>query len=169
MAPPAPVLDHGPGPRWEGEPRRPQGGAYLMFTSGSTGVPKAVLVTLDNLTAYLDGAIELFGPTCEDRFAQVNNFTFDLLVHDIALPWTVRRGRVRAARPGRLQAPRAGTGARADVLAVRAHHGVSLLDLGLLRPGALPACPDAVLRGTAARRLAQAWHAANPDGELFDV
>ena len=189
MAPPVPLLDHGPGgaqpepgfgggehpprrtgPQWTGEPAHPQDGAYLMFTSGSTGVPKAVLVTQDNLLAYLDGATVLFAPSCVDRFAQVNNATFDLSVHDIVLPWTVGAAVYALPDQAVYKLP----------ALVREHAltfwlsvpttGVSLLDLGLLTPGSLPSLRRTLFCGEPLpRRLAAAWQAANPEGELFNV
>ena len=57
--------------------------AYLMFTSGTTGDPKGIVVSHKNLIAYCDYTIEKYKFTENDRVSQIFDITFDLSVHDI--------------------------------------------------------------------------------------
>ncbi len=63
--------------------------AYIMFTSGSTGVPKAIVISQQQLINYLNRMIQQYHPNQTDRFSQVIEFTFDLSIHDILLCWSV--------------------------------------------------------------------------------
>lgn len=61
--------------------------AYIMFTSGTTGVPKGVAVRRENLSAYLS-AIETIAPIApETRCTQLFDLSFDLSVHDVFQTW----------------------------------------------------------------------------------
>jgi amino acid adenylation domain-containing protein len=61
--------------------------AYLLFTSGSTGTPKGVMVAHRNVRPYIDFITERYGVTCEDRFAQTHEMTFDVSVSDMFVAW----------------------------------------------------------------------------------
>lgn len=65
----------------------PEDIAYFLFTSGSTGVPKAVAVSNFNVTSYLDFISENYDLTENDRFSQTFDLTFDLSVHDMFVCW----------------------------------------------------------------------------------
>jgi len=61
--------------------------AYLLFTSGSTGVPKGVAVSQSNAVAYMEYAAKRFCIHGGDRCSQNFDLTFDLSVHDLFTCW----------------------------------------------------------------------------------
>lgn len=56
--------------------------AYIMFTSGSTGVPKGVAVTHQNVLHFIAWGCERFGITERDNFANLSPMYFDNSVFD---------------------------------------------------------------------------------------
>src|SRR5207245_4498823 len=61
--------------------------AYLLFTSGSTGQPKGVMVSHGNVLHYVDYVTKRYGFTSNDRVSQTFDLTFDLSAHDLFVTW----------------------------------------------------------------------------------
>jgi amino acid adenylation domain-containing protein len=66
----------------------PQDHAYVCFTSGTSGTPKAVLGTHAGLSHFLDWQRTSFAVTPADRSAQLTGLSFDVVLRDIGLPLT---------------------------------------------------------------------------------
>jgi amino acid adenylation domain-containing protein len=61
--------------------------AYLMFTSGTTGVPKGVQVSCGNVAHFLSVMQARYQITARDRCSQFFELTFDLSVFDMFMAW----------------------------------------------------------------------------------
>ncbi len=57
--------------------------AYILYTSGSTGIPKGVMILHSNAMAFINWAVEFFNPKCNDIFSCHAPLHFDLSVFDI--------------------------------------------------------------------------------------
>ena len=73
--------------RWTPGPVDPNGIGYLLFTSGSTGQPKGVMVAHRNVTHFVDAMVQRYNVTEADRFSQTFDLTFDLSAFDMFVPW----------------------------------------------------------------------------------
>ncbi|RRH73851.1 amino acid adenylation domain-containing protein [Falsigemmobacter faecalis] len=63
----------------------PQSAGYIVFTSGTSGTPKAVEVPRQALTNYAFDAAEAFGITPTARVSQLHSFGFDVAIGDMIM------------------------------------------------------------------------------------
>ncbi len=76
-----------PGDGYEPRPASPDAIGYLLFTSGSTGQPKGVMVAHRNVVAFVDAMVERYEITEHDRFSNTFDLTFDLSAFDMFVAW----------------------------------------------------------------------------------
>jgi amino acid adenylation domain-containing protein len=62
--------------------------AYIIFTSGTTGIPKGVMIPASAVAHFLSAMQDRYAIQPSDRFAAITEITFDLSVFDMFGAWS---------------------------------------------------------------------------------
>jgi amino acid adenylation domain-containing protein len=62
---------------------KPEDAAYVMFTSGSTGIPKGVVIEHRNVVSYVQAFVAWTNLTAADRSLQHGSIAFDISIEEI--------------------------------------------------------------------------------------
>lgn len=155
---------------WTPGPVDPNGVAYLLFTSGSTGQPKGVMVAHRNVTHFVDAMVARYGVTEQDRFSQTFDLTFDLSAFDMFVCW--ERGACLCAPtqsqkmlPGKYVAD-----CRLTVWFSVPSTAVLMSRLRILKPGKFPGLRMSLFCGEALPvEVLQRWGEAAPNSVLENL
>lgn len=143
--------------------------AYIIFTSGTTGVPKGVVIAAGSARHYIQAATELLGLRASDRALETCELTFDVSIHNMFTTWEAGASLHVLAASRIMSAVRF---AREHELTV--WNSVPSL-VGMLRqvkaltPAALPALRLTAFGGEQLTQSAvQAWQAAAPASAIHN-
>lgn len=138
--------------------------AYLLFTSGSTGWPKGVPITHDNVRAFLEYNQKRYGIKPSDRFSQTFDQTFDLSVFDLFMAWE-HGAAVCGMSPIEVLSPTRYLEQNNVTVWFSVPSVAAVLSKrGALVPGAMPSLRWSLFCGEPLRRTtAEAWQAAAPN------
>jgi amino acid adenylation domain-containing protein len=164
------MQDLTPAARWTEPSVSSNALAYLLFTSGSTGLPKGIGVTHSNAVHFVHAMVERYGFTCDDRFSQMFDTTFDLSVFDMFVAWHQGASVYCPGRPMLFNPDRFIREHALTVWFSVPTMGLLMRRFGALKPGSYPSLRWSLFCGEPLPiELADAWTAAAPASTLENL
>jgi amino acid adenylation domain-containing protein len=144
--------------------------AYILFTSGSTGIPKGVPISNKNVLQYSENSTQLCGATSEDRNIQLADLTFDISVHDMFMTWLNGAALYSVPENGALLATRFIEEHKITGWFSVPSTGSLLKQAGDLIPGSMPSLRATFFCGEPLPgSLAEAWAVAAPNSSIMNL
>lgn len=144
--------------------------AYIIFTSGTTGLPKGVMISAGSLENYLRESRSWTNLTPNDRLAETCDVTFDLTVHNLFL--CVEAGAsLHILSALEMMAPGRFVRAREITVWMSVPTLIAMMRRnGSLKPGIFPCLRLSIFCGEPLPvSAADAWAAATPNGVVENI
>jgi D-alanine--poly(phosphoribitol) ligase subunit 1 len=138
--------------------------AYIIFTSGTTGTPKGVMIENESVAQFIEIMHQRFDLRADDRVAEASELTFDASVFDMFMAWSSGAA-LYAVPKEQLMAPAKFIRDHELTLWFSVPSTASFMGrMKMLKPGAFPSLRISIFAGEALSvATAQAWQIAAPN------